>query len=244
MANITHNITTALRSERTQWCCLISALAISLPGSAYAQAVPTDAVEAAGRQKSTTSEPVPDVKRTRQTMEDKRANDSTAISAGFGVYRANGVGVGLQFGVYLSPNTLLEGDLFTGVAFRGPMLSAGTGSVSLGARHFVTDTLYLRGAGRYRSLVSYWSYPDGPYERTYDTDQTDLGIDLAFGNRCQWGIFTFGVEWVGVHVPVAILTSDCRSDWHWTETSCRTSRLPDARFLNVQLGVSYQHAHR
>jgi len=171
-------------------------------------------------------------------MADRRVKDSVAISAGFCMYNFLGACTGVQAGAYLTPNTLLEGDLLAAASLL-PDLQAVT-SFSGGVRHFAGDTFYVKGALRYRNLIFYRINdiifdPDGiDY-----TNQKDLGIEGAVGNRWQWGAFILGVEWLTLTYPVLILTTE-RVFVDGSRKKADESIIKmDVRYLYLQMGASF-----
>jgi len=177
--------------------------------------------------------------------EEARADDVVALSAGTFLYNVLGFGVGIQGGAYVATNTLLEVDALTAVAIFPNVPRSD--SVSFGVRQFVTPTFYVKGGVRYRRLRTeeylFDSEPDG-----YDEfiEQSDIGLDMALGNRWQWGGFTLGVEWFGVYRPLKTLDANQVLKNHETGLETRTgvseSKIDvthDLRIAHLQLGGSF-----
>ena len=178
-------------------------------------------------------------KRRDGTLRELRADDTAAISMGFFLYNIIGIGTGLQAGFYAAPDTLIEGDLLGAAAiFPDLPISA---SMSVGVRQFLTGSLYIKGAFRYRNLHFSKFLLTGQVNDFDYTAQKDLGLDLAFGNRWQWGSFILGLEWVSLYLPVAILKAESvfENDERVSLDSNATSTRLDVRYLQLQLGASF-----
>jgi len=149
-----------------------------------------------------------------------------------------GACTGLQVGAYLTPNTLLEGDLLAAASLF-PDLQAVT-SLSGGVRHFVGDTFYVKGSLRYRSLHldSFWNAILDSDDWDY-TNQKDLGIEGAIGNRWQWGAFILGVEWLTLTYPVLILSTERVFLDDSRKKADESIRRMDVRYLYLQMGASF-----
>jgi len=116
-----------------------------------------------------------------------------------------GVGLGAGVGVHVARDTLIEVDGMASAALT-PSPTA-LASTSLGVRQFVTGSLYLRGAARYRYFARISeSQPSAPNLGAVDV-VSDIGPDVSLGNRWDIGVVTLGADWLGVYVPVTQITA-------------------------------------
>ena len=170
------------------------------------------------------------------TLREQWANDTAAISMGLFLYNSFGCGAGLQVGFYVSSNTLIEADLLVAAAIL-PDLPVSK-STSVGVRQFITGSLYLKGALRYRDL--HFLNPILPYDSDFidRPAQQDMGLEPAIGNRWQWDRFTLGLEWVSVYYPVVLAKAErvYTTDGH---RKLDTSTMADVRYIHLQLGASF-----
>lgn len=172
------------------------------------------------------------------TRRDLRANDAVYASVGEFVGLVT-FGWGLTVGMNLSPDWALELD--------GYCEGIGRQVYSLAPRvqYFATDTLYLRAGPRIRTLTR--TSRIGLESRgTRKLTQTDVGVDVSFGNRWRWSWFYFGIDWLGAYQPAVVLY-DAQRDrvpagetLTPDETGARTpTHFIDLRIAYVQIGGAF-----
>lgn len=182
----------------------------------------------------------------RSGMAAKREGNVVAVYIG-PFLEVVGAGSSLGVGVHVARDTLVELDLMGSASFlREPMAWAST---SVGVRHFVGDSFYLRGGVRYGlfTQTEETGPSTGPTHRT-ERVVHEIGPDVGLGHRAQWGPITFGVDWLGVHVPVVKIEAKDEqvrnqrnaivSKSSSTPVSVTTSRI-QIRLLHLQVGVTF-----
>ena len=177
----------------------------------------------------------------RPSPAEQRKGDVMAVTAGGAIYEFVGLLAGVTVGAYLGRNTLLELDGYRAASVLPEQSSA---SAALRVQQFVTATLYLRAGARLRRVR--FSEDTELEFQTFrrSTLQDDVGFDLAFGNRWQWGHLIVGVDWAGIYLPLAALATEERieamdnGEILSVERTDRRGR-PDIRLLGVQVGASF-----
>lgn len=202
---------------------------------------------------------------------DLRAQDDAYVEAGVHLGAIGGgafdhgpsAGIRVALGLWLDPDLALYGAL--GAHGDPAVHGYSAQSASLGLSWFASDMVRFEGGLRYRRFtdgvglaeamgtaignalgaVACLGAPECRLEEEPRLGVHDVGVELGLASQVQWSTFTFGVEWIGVYQPVALL------DAAWTVRTDRGERRVDAggvevsdlprefRFLTLNFGASF-----
>ena len=177
----------------------------------------------------------------------ERADDHVALAAGVFGYGV-GAGLGALAGTYLATNTLLEVDAYTATSVCPDDARKDT-AAGLGIRQFLRSSFYLRGGFKFRDLTvddcDFFTLPpidESPIDEKKHVQ--DIGIDMALGNRWQFGAFTIGADWIGLYVSIAttkaeIVQEDRDTGQEIARYESGVQPDVDFRYGYLQIGVSF-----
>ena len=114
------------------------------------------------------------------------------------------------------------------------------------AKFWGTNSFYSSAGLGYRRFFSSVSGRD-LYSRTYydQYDRRDIGLDLAVGNVWEYGVLTFGIEWLAVYFPVETLSEDqdepTPDGTEGYALARRNRHISDqgTRLINLSAGISF-----
>jgi len=153
---------------------------------------------------------------------------------------------GVMGGVYLSPDTIIDGSYTTGkFEFLGfKMKSDG---LAIRYKMFNGNSFYWRAGGMYRA----YEYDTG-FEVLSDNTingkvkVSSFGVDFGIGNQWQWETFTQGFDWIGFYSPLAgtytvSRPSNATDSWYESErkSAASLSKRGSLQFLRYYLGISF-----
>jgi hypothetical protein len=157
---------------------------------------------------------------------------------------------GLTFGKYLSRNSVVQGNISSGILpFFYSTLQTQTTTVSY--KGFAGNSFYYRAGAGFREIKLLDWQKKGEF---YDvTGGPELGrsrsfvADLAIGNQWQWKYFTLGVDWIGFMPSLA--TVESRTDTSWITNSedrrrvesdwSEISKVTTTQLLRFNIGASF-----
>lgn len=116
--------------------------------------------------------------------------------------------VGLQAGVFLGPRDALQLEATTG-RIGWLFFNIKTTTAGLHYKHFFGNSFYGKLGGDYRKVVI--GDPDVPVVGSEIGEvgtAESITASFALGNEWQGDRFTFGIDWIGLMVPVTILHGD------------------------------------
>lgn len=81
---------------------------------------------------------------------------------------------------------------------------------SIRMTQFLDNSFYLTAGIGYRSMRgTIVAKPDAPsanvglpWTEFYKVNREDIGLDFAGGNRWQWNVFSWGIDWIGIYRPM------------------------------------------
>lgn len=140
------------------------------------------------------------------SSEQSRLDKSYQVNAQvFGVGPSLASVSGVQFGIFIDPNSLVLFEVTSGSSSASNFASTykiKASSIGIHYKHFVSNSFYWRGGMDYRTATV-------DYEDTWFTagnlrsfDGTSFALNFQIGNQWQWENFTMGVDWVGYSLPV------------------------------------------
>ncbi|WP_413290177.1 hypothetical protein [Bdellovibrio sp. HCB337] len=147
------------------------------------------------------------------SSEHKRINQDYMVTTqllGFAV--APFFGLGLNLGMYLDRNDILQLEMASGVL---PLIIANVRASVVGVnwKHFYGNSFYTKLGVDHRSItVENLDYENGQF-----TNSTVVGTanaltgNIAIGNQWQWDSFTMGCDWIGFNPSVLTLESKYRT---------------------------------
>mgnify|MGYP007022322524 CR=1 FL=1 len=139
---------------------------------------------------------------------EARQNKEAQILLSSGLANGPGIGLAATLGLHISPDTLLEiqGRMAASAFAPGGLYGVIDLHAVAQVKHFLGNSFYLTAGGGVRELQGNFIIPED-YLLSSVIDEgfmrsRDFVLNTGIGNQWQWDMFTVGVEWVGLSIPV------------------------------------------
>ncbi|RYZ87641.1 MAG: hypothetical protein EOP04_11245, partial [Proteobacteria bacterium] len=183
------------------------------------------------------------LERPDSSVSNRNGKSFSLVANLFGISPSSSLEQGVSLSKFLSRDTLVQLDFGDGnTNLGGDILSnyktvAHTSSTSLGVKHFVGNSFYVRGGVDYRH-VNYYSR--NVYSSTFfgttttsesvvEMNANSFSGSVVIGNQWQWENFTLGCDWFGVTAPFASTVNSERFASDSSDTSYERKKLEDRK---------------